>query len=38
MNITNDDNILRISVESGDEVFSAGWRDTGTDRVKNNIT
>ena len=38
IDITNDNNIVRVSGESGDKVVSAGWRDTGTDKVVDGIT
>ena len=37
IDITNDNNIVRVSGESGDKVVSAGWRDTGTDKVVDGI-
>ena len=38
IDITNDNNIVRVSGESGDKVVSAGWRHTGTDKVVDGIT
>ena len=38
IDITNDNNIVRVSGESGDKVISAGLRDTGTDKVVDGIT
>ncbi|MEJ6672680.1 MAG: hypothetical protein QNL57_03390 [Alphaproteobacteria bacterium] len=38
IDITNDNNIVRVSGESGDKVVSAGCRDTGTDKVVDGIT
>jgi hypothetical protein len=38
IDITNDNNIVRVSGESGDKVVSAGRRDTGTDKVVDGIT
>ena len=38
IDITNDNNIVRVSGESGDKVISAGWHDTGTDKVVDGIT
>jgi len=38
IDITNDNNIVRVSGESGDKVVSVGRRDTGTDKVVDGIT
>ena len=38
VDITNENNILRISGEGDDKVNSAGWCDTGSDKVVNDIT
>ena len=38
IDIINDNNIVRVSGESGDKVISAGWHDTGTDKAVDGIT